>query len=223
MSTALIMNSQNNITRALSFLEKELVDEILQCSQLVSFPAGTTVIREGQFIKQLPVIIEGRVKVYSQFDAKELLLYEIMPKQSCIISFAAAIYNQPSSITAVTEIDTEILLIPAEKIGKWKDEFPRFNQLFFDLYHMRYLDLLETVNQLIFNSLDERLINYLLKEAQITGSNTIRLKHHQIARDLGTAREVISRTLKKLEKENKILQTSKGIKILDASDLSHQP
>lgn len=212
------MNSQEKITHSLSFLEKDLIKEIIKFSSLSEFPPDTTVIREGQFIKLLPVIIEGRVKVYSQFDAKELLLYEIMPRQSCIISFAAAIYNRPSNITAITDVDTEMLLIPSEKIVEWKNLYPRFNQLFFDLYHMRYLDLLETVNQLIFKSLDERLLTYLLKEKEISGSDIIKLKHHEIARDLGTAREVISRTLKKLEKENKILQIQGGIKIFNPGD-----
>jgi len=212
------MQSEVKISQSLSFLEKELIIEILSVSQQHSYPAQTTLIREGQFIKQLPVIIEGKVKVYSQFDAKELLLYEIMPKQSCIMSFAAAIYNRPSSITAITDSETELLLIPTEKITPWKDKYPRFNQLFFDLYHMRYLDLLETINQLIFKSLDERLFNYLNKIKVTSESATIKLKHHEIARDLGTAREVISRILKKLEKERKIEQSSYGIKILEHSD-----
>jgi len=212
------MQSEVKISQSLSFLEKELIIEILSVSQQHSYPAQTTLIREGQFIKQLPVIIEGKVKVYSQFDAKELLLYEIMPKQSCIMSFAAAIYNRPSSITAITDSETELLLIPTEKITPWKDKYPRFNQLFFDLYHMRYLDLLEIINQLIFKSLDERLLNYLNKIKVTSESATIKLKHHEIARDLGTAREVISRILKKLEKERKIEQSSYGIKILEHSD-----
>jgi len=212
------MQSEVKISQSLSFLEKELIIEILSVSQQHSYPAQTTLIREGQFIKQLPVIIEGKVKVYSQFDAKELLLYEIMPKQSCIMSFAAAIYNRPSSITAITDSETELLLIPTEKITPWKDKYPRFNQLFFDLYHMRYLDLLEIINQLIFKSLDERLFNYLNKIKVTSESATIKLKHHEIARDLGTAREVISRILKKLEKERKIEQSSYGIKILEHSD-----
>lgn len=212
------MINDESIRQNLSFLEKELVNDIMQFSLLDSFESETILIREGQYLKHLPVIIDGLVKVYSQYDARELLLYYIKPNQSCIISFAAASYNEPSQIFAITEVKSKILLIPTDKIAEWKSLYPRFNQLFFDLYHTRYLDLLETINQLVFKKLDQRIITYLNEIVSYTHSEFIKVQHHKIAKDLGTAREVVTRILKKLEKEGKIIQSRDGIKILDPGD-----
>jgi CRP/FNR family transcriptional regulator len=203
-----------DIRNKLNFLEKELVEEIIGVSELHEFNQNSVLIREGQYPKYLPVVMEGMVNVYSQFDDKELLLYYIKPNQSCIISFAAAIYNHPSRIFAVTASTSKVLLMPAGAVPGWTARYSKFNQLFFDLYHERYLDLLDTVNQLIFTSMDDRIYTYLKSQSKLVNSKILNLRHHQIAKDLGTAREVVSRLIKKLEKEEKVVQTPAGIKIL---------
>ncbi len=208
------MIADYTVLRTLSFLEGELTEEILKYSVLQEFSAGTVIIKEGQYIKHLPVVIEGIIRVFNRYDEKELLLYYIQPKQSCIISFEASIYNAPSRIYAETEQTSKILLIPSGKVADWTNRFPKFRQLFFDLYHSRYLDLLDTINQLVFQSLDQRLYKYLNEKRQILNTSELDLRHHLIARDLGTAREVITRVLKKLELEGKICIEKKGIKIL---------
>ncbi len=208
------MISGSSVVQTLSFLEQELVDEILQYSILQKFPAGTILIKEGQYIKHLPVVIDGIIKVFSRYDDKELLLYYIQSKQSCIISFEASIHNDPSKIFAETEQSSKILLIPSGRVSDWTNRFPKFRQLFFDLYHNRYLDLLNTINQLVFQSLDHRLYQYLIEKKRILKKDELDLRHHLIARDLGTAREVVTRVLKKLELEGKISVDKKGIKIL---------
>ena len=212
------MINDEHVKEILSFLEKDLVDQILKYSELSSFPKDVVLIREGQYLKHLPVILDGMVKVYSQYDDKEMLLYYIKPQQSCIISFAAATYNKPSMIGAITETESKILLLPTSKISDWTSSFPRFNQLFFDLYHQRYLDLLETINQLVFNTLDHRIYVYLKELSRNTSVEFLDIRHHKIAKDLGTAREVVSRVLKKLEKEKKIMQVPKGIKVFTHGD-----
>jgi CRP/FNR family transcriptional regulator len=212
------MLNEDTIRQNLTFLESELVDQMLAYSQVELFDDDTVLIRDGQYLKHLPVIIFGTIKVYSQSDDKELLLYYIKPKQSCIISFAAINYNEPSKVFAVTTEKSTILLLPSSKVSEWKNKFPRFNQLFLDLYYTRYLDLLETINQLVFSSLDKRLIAYLKRYSANNPNQIIKLKHHEIARDLGTAREVISRILKKLEKEGLIEQNTAGIKFLTSGD-----
>ena len=202
----------------LSFLENQLVDQLVEHASIETYRKEVVLIREGQYLKHVPVILEGMLKVYSQYDGKELLLYYIKPRQSCIISFDAAIYNKPSQIFAITELDSKILLLPTTKISAWTVEFPRLNQLFLDLYHLRYKDLLETINQLVFKSLDQRVYTYLLELSNQLDSDLLNIRHHEIARDLGTAREVVSRIIKKLEKEGKVSQTTNGIKIFRLRD-----
>jgi len=212
------MNNDKFIENSLSFLGKELFDEISNHSNLQIARSETTLIREGQYIKYLPIVLKGIVKVYSQFDNKELLLYYIKPQQSCIISFSAAIYNQPSKIYAITEEECHILLAPADKVNDWISRFPRFNQLFFDLYHHRYLELLETVNQLLFKTLDQRILLYLKQRMILDQTDLLDVRHHQIAKDLGTAREVVSRVMKKLENDGILVQRRGKIKIVGSGD-----
>jgi CRP/FNR family transcriptional regulator len=212
------MSNDHIILNRLSFLEKELVEEMSQVGKMAQIDSNTIIIREGQYIKHLPIIMEGIVRVFSKFEDKELLLYYIRPEQSCIVSFDAAIYNRPSTIYAVTEAPSKILLIPSGSIKGWIAKYPRFNQLFFDLYHSRYIDLLDTINQLIFHTLDQRILKYLEEKTRIMKSDTINIRHHQIARDLGTAREVVTRIVKKLETEGKIEQSTSGIKLLAFGD-----
>lgn len=215
------MNNEKIIESSLSFLGKEFIDEITKHSILQVIPTATTLIREGQYIKYLPIVLEGIVKVYSQFDNRELLLYYIQPQQSCIISFSAAIYNKPSKIYAITEEESVLLLAPADKVNDWISRFPRFNKLFFDLYHDRYLELLDTIHQLLFNTLDKRIILYLKQRMDIDQIDVLDLRHHEIAKDLGTAREVVSRVMKKLEKDGIIIRQAGKIRIIDRSDQGH--
>jgi CRP/FNR family transcriptional regulator len=111
----------------------------------------------------------------------------------------------------VTETKTKALLIPIELAERLIDQHPRFNTLFFDLFNIRYSELLETINHLLFDKLDTRLITFLKDRMRVTGKSSINMSHKVIANELGTSREVISRILKKLENERILQQTSQGI------------
>jgi CRP/FNR family transcriptional regulator len=203
------------IRSQLSFLNTALVEEILKAATVQDIPKNTQILRQEQYVKVLPIVIKGSVKVLSTFDEKELLLYYIEPSQSCVMSFTAALKNAPSKVFAITEEDTTLLLIPTDKLPQWLKEFPEFNQLFYAQYDLRFTDLLETIQHVLVNKMDTRLYDYLKQKVQVTNQETIKISHGQIANELGTAREVISRVMKKLEIEHKVLQTSEGIKIID--------
>lgn len=202
------------LKKHLPFLEDKLLLEIAEYGQWVELGAGTQLLKEGQYVKVVPIVIAGLVKVFTQVENKELLLYYIKPSESCIMSFSAVLNNDPSKIFAVTEADSQLLLIPAEKISHWLKTYPKLNELFYQQYDARYAELIETIHQLLFNRLDQRIYDYLLELSHMKSNNIIQVKHRQIAQDLGTAREVITRTIKKLEKENKIRQTESGIEII---------
>ncbi len=202
------------LKKHLPFLEVNLLLEIAEYGQWVELGTGTQLLREGQYVKVVPIVISGLVKVFTQVENKELLLYYIKPSESCIMSFSAVLNNDPSKIFAITEADSKLLLIPAEKISQWLKTYPKLNELFYQQYDTRYAELIETIHQLLFNRLDQRIYDYLLELSHMKSNNVIQVKHRQIAQDLGTAREVITRTIKKLEKENKIRQTEKGIEII---------
>lgn len=193
----------------------ELISEIVKHALEKEVPKDTELLREGQFIKVIPLVLKGVLKVYTKHEDKELLLYYIQPNESCIMSFSAGINNQPSKIYAVTEEDSHLLLIPSEKLSKWTKQFPDFNSLFFLQYNLRYSDLLDTINSLLFEKLDKRVLDYLKEKVLVTQNNPLKISHRQIASELGTAREVISRIVKKLELEGKVKQSPTTIEILD--------
>jgi CRP/FNR family transcriptional regulator len=200
----------------LSFLKPKLIDELIQKSLLKEIPKGTEILREAQYVKVLPIVLNGLVKVYSRFDEKELLLYYIEPAQSCVMTFYAALKNTPSKVFATTEEDSKILLVPVEYLPIWLKEYPDFNELFYNQFNLRYSELLDTIGALLLDKMDKRLYDHIKKKAELTKSNSIKMSHSQIANELGTAREVITRVLKKLETDGKVVQNAGEIKIISA-------
>ena len=206
--------SDPDIRQTFGHLGLPLVEEISTHGTVQEIPAGTEILREGQYIKVIPLVLKGAIKVFTRFKEKELLLYYILPEESCIMSFSANLSNEPSKVFAITEMDTTALLLPADKIEGWIKKFPKFNTLFYQMYNERYADMLDTINHLLFNKLDQRVLDHLTNKMEITGSSLVKITHKQIASELGTAREVISRVIKKLEKEDRLSQRQEGIEIL---------
>lgn len=184
-----------------------LLEEIERFSIRKTIPENMEILREGQYVKVIPVVVSGLIKVFTRNDDKELLLYYIKPKESCIMSFSAGLKNQPSPVYAVTEEETDALLLPVDHLITWTRQFPEFNTLFFNLFNLRYTELIDTINHILFEQLDKRLYDYLQKKAELT-TNPMKISHRQIASELGTAREVISRVMKKLENEGKVRQSN---------------
>jgi CRP/FNR family transcriptional regulator len=153
--------------------------------------------------------------VFTRYEGRELLLYYIEPNQSCVMSFAAALNNKPSRVIAKTEEASVILLLPSDKVAQWTHRFSDLNDLFFDQYNQRYSDLLDTIHHLVFDKMDVRLMSYLINKQQKTGDHFIRMSHREIANELGTVREVVSRILKKLEHEGRLEQVPQGIRLLE--------
>jgi CRP/FNR family transcriptional regulator, anaerobic regulatory protein len=193
-------------TELLQFIADEAVE--------MDVPADTTLLKTGNYVQSVPLVIKGLIRVSRNEEDKELLLYYIHPGEMCIMSFSACCNNSASLIEAVTLEETRILLIPSVKLREWINRFPSFNFFVYEMFNKRYLDLIETIDQLIFNHLDERLYNYLNEKTLLTGTKSISITHQQIATDMGTAREVISRLLKKLEREKKIITGRNQVRVL---------
>lgn len=212
-STEHIMEIDKNIKQQLSYLPSDLIKEIQDSSTIQSIPKGTEILREGQYVKVVPIVLEGLIKVFTRHDDKELLIYYIKPSDTCIMSFASGLKNEPSPVFAITEEDTKAILMPVDKIPFWTRNFPDINALFYQQYKLRYNELLETIHHVLFDKMDKRILDYLKEKIRLTGKNSIKISHREIANELGTAREVVSRVLKKLEVEGSVAQDSDGIKI----------
>lgn len=203
-----------SIREQLSFFSEELIEELEKYGSLVELDEGTEVLREGQYVKMIPIVLKGAIKVFTRGEEKELLLYNIEPGESCVMSFMAGLNNSSSKVFAIAEEDSSVFLMPSSKLQQWVKTHPSLNQLFFSLYEQRYTSLLETINHLLYNKLDARIYQYLLEKVKHKQSRLVEIRHRQIAAELGTAREVVSRLIKKLEQEGKLRQVQNGIEIL---------
>ncbi|MBF4985172.1 Crp/Fnr family transcriptional regulator [Nonlabens mediterrranea] len=206
--------SYTDLHKHFPFFNKTLVETINQECDIITVPNHQEILRKGQYVKVIPVVLKGLLRVYTTHDNKELLLYHIKASESCVMSFAAGIKNGTSEIYAQTLQDTEILLLPADRLKKWLQQFPELNLLFNSQYEMRYADLLNTIENMVFHKMDERILNLLHDKAVLTNSQIIKISHQALADDLATSREVISRVLKKLENDNKLGLSHQTIKIL---------
>lgn len=167
-----------------------------------SYNEGDVIINDHTYIKSIPIVISGTIKVMrTDDDGREILLYYIKSGESCIMSFLGGLHQDTSKVKAIAEDKTEVLFIPTEKLNVLMKEYPEWLDYMFRLYHKRFEELLEVVNAIAFKKMDERLMDYLEKKVKLTGSNTISITHEQLANELGTARVVVSRLLKQLETE----------------------
>lgn len=203
-----------NLENLFPGLSSQLTNEIIDNSNVVEIPENIEVMREGQYVKAVPIVKSGLVKVFTRNEDKELLLYYIQPGESCIMTFDACLKNSPSKVYATTEKKTEVLLMSSENVFRWMKEYPELNSLFFLQYNLRYNELLSMINQLLFEKMDSRIMDYLRSKVKINGKNPVKISHRQIANDLGSAREVVTRVMKKLENEGKVNQIGTEIRIL---------
>lgn len=204
------MELKNLIRNLTPHLEKEFKEFALTAD----ITKNTEVMREGQYVKAVPFVTKGLIKVFTRNEDKELLLYYIRPGETCIMSFDACLKNLPSKIYASAEENSSVMLLPYDKVIRWMKEYPEINSIFFEQYTLRYNELIQMINELLFEKMDQRLLNYLKTKTQIVKKNPVKISHRRIASDLGTAREVISRVIKKLESEGKVIQLSSGIKVI---------
>jgi CRP/FNR family transcriptional regulator len=208
------MNS--TVTAPAGFISTSLLDRLKTEGTIKKFPAEAVIIEENDYIKNVPIVLNGAIKVFKQDeDGREILLYYIKPGESCVMSFLGAACNGTSKIRAVVEDDAEVLILPVHKAIDLIRDNPSWLEFIFQLYNRRFEELLEVVNAIAFTKVDQRLLEFLKKKAAMSNSSEINITHQQIADGLGTAREVVSRLLKQLEKEGKISLSRNKITLLN--------
>lgn len=180
----------------------QMAEKLLASGVVKTFAEGETILREKAYIQAIPIVLDGAIKVIrTDDDGREILLYYISPGESCIMSFLGGMHHDTSKVKAVAEEKSEILFVPIDKVTNLLRENPHWLDYIFRLYHRRFEELLDVVNAIAFKKMDERLLHFLQKKAEIQSSKTISTTHEQLANDLGTARVVISRLLKQMEME----------------------
>ncbi len=182
-----------------------LEEQLLSNSQRKSLPADTVLMQSNSYIRSIPVVLSGSMRVMREDeDGREILLYYIKPGESCIMSFLAGIHEDTSKVKLVVEEDSEVLMLPVAKASEWIKIYPEWADFIFKLYHKRFEELLDVINAVAFQKLDDRIVTLLKRKASVYGSNEFSITHQQLAEELGTTREVISRLLKQMEKQQLI-------------------
>ncbi len=188
-----------------SVLEEQLLNEIEQVAILKDFKEGEVIIDFGDYIKKMPLLLSGAIKILREdFDEGELLLYFIEKGDTCSMSMACCLGETRSEIRAVAENDGQLVLIPVMYMELWLGKYKSWRNYVFTSYNNRLKEMLTAIDNLAFMHMDKRLLNYLLEKAKINTTKEISTTHQEIAYDLNTSRVVISRLLKALEKTGKI-------------------
>ena len=195
--------------------DAQLLAEIESRSKIISVNQDTTILEIGQPILAIPLLTKGTLRVTRMGrDGKEILLYYIKANESCAMTFTCCMKQSISEIKAVAETDVEFIAIPISVMDEWLIKFPSWKNFVMLTIKNRFNEMLNAIDQLAFEKLDERLVSYLKEKSSVTGSSLINLSHEQIAHELASSREVISRLLKKLENDNKVLLYRNQLKIL---------
>jgi len=195
--------------------EPELKEEILKSGRLKKAKTGQTVITPEDEAQEMPLVMSGLLRVMRNDDnGNEVFLYYLEGGETCAMSITCCLEGKRSSFHVVAEEDSELWMMPVSNLDNWVTKYPSFRRFVFNSYQTRFDELLHTIDSMVFMNLDERLYNYLLDKKIASGSFEIKKTHQQIANELNTSRVVVSRLLKKLEKEDKIEQRRNYIEIL---------
>jgi len=199
-----MITNESLLTARFPGLEQELTQELLDKGKIVEAEAEQVLMQAGQPITSTMLLLDGRVKIYREDDeGNEVLMYFLEPGNACAFSIMCAVSNEASQITAVAETEVTFLAIPFHESISWMRKYRSWDEFVLRNYRNRFEELLLTLDHIAFRSMDERIVFYLKRKADAEGPE-LRISHQEIARDLNTAREVVSRLLKKLEQRGAV-------------------
>jgi CRP/FNR family transcriptional regulator len=204
------------LDQAYSYIfEEALLDEIAKVTVYKEFKADDYLIEIGDYIKTMPLLLTGAIKILREDEnGDELLLYFLERGDTCAMTLTCCMGQSKSRIRAIAETDGAMLMIPVEKMEEWLTKYKTWRNFVFDSYNVRLNEMLEAIDTLAFMNLDERLYKYLTDKAKVIGDTEIKNTHQEIAYEMHTSRVVISRLLKALELKGKIKLHRNKIEIL---------
>jgi CRP/FNR family transcriptional regulator len=191
--------TEQMIAQRFPFFEKDLVSEIVKVAEFRTFKEGTVMMRTGQYIRSTMIIVEGLVKIYREDDeGNEFFMYYLDAGKACALSMVCASKQETSELMAKAVTDTTVLSIPLPNMDQWMVQFKSWYQFVLGTYRERFEELLQTIDHIAFQNMDERLVFYLKRHQDMQKSNIVTIPFTEIAQELNSSREVISRLMKKL-------------------------
>jgi CRP/FNR family transcriptional regulator len=206
---------QDSLKTIFPSFSKELISDIETNANEQKVEAGTVLMRTGQYIKNTVLITQGKIKVYREdVDGGEFFMYYLQPGQACALSMICATKNEKSQIMAKVVETATLIIVPLPLMDKWMMQHRSWYEFAIDAYRSRLEEVLEVVDSIAFRSMDERLEFYLKRHAKACGCKDLKLSHQEIASELNTSREVISRLLKKMEQRGLVKLNRNQIELL---------
>ncbi len=197
-------------------LEEDLRRELEEKGRMVEVSAGQTLLQSGQNIRNTMIIVSGLVKLYREDDeGNEFFIYYLKPGDACALSMICDRTHRSSAVTAKAVSDAQLLLIPLEYTEEWMRRYRTWFHFVVRTYRSRFEELLDTIDSIAFKNLDERLLFYLKRHQKTLGTDVLTLTNTEIAQELNSSREVISRLMKKLSEAGKVRLLKNGIQLID--------
>ena len=185
--------------------EDALLQEISNVGVYKEVSEGFKILEIGSYVKNMPLLISGVIKIIREdSDGDELLLYFLEKGDTCAMTLICSLGQTKSEIRAIAETDAKLITIPIQKMEEWASKYKSWRRFVFQSYHNRLNEMLDTIDNIAFLKMDERLLKYLKEKSRVSNDNIIKSTHQEIAYELHTSRVVISRLLKKLENLDKI-------------------
>lgn len=193
----------------------QLRAEIILRAKLISIGSGEELMSIGGNFKTIPLIVKGSIKVVREDEeGNEIFLYYLTPGETCAMSVNCTMSGRLSEVNATAEEDSIIIAVPATEAGDWLSKFDEWRSFILNTYQNRFAELLHTIDGIAFKQLDIRILDYLSDKSDVSGNNILHLSHQDIATDLNSSREVISRVLKILEKQGKLILGRNKIELM---------
>jgi len=209
------MLSANSIQQQFPSFHKDLLESIVTNATIVNANVGSILMRTGQYIRNTVLVVKGKIKVYREDEeGNEFFMYYLLPGQACAISMICASKSEKSQIMAKVVEDAELVMVPLQVMDKWMKEYKSWYEFVIDTYRSRFEEVLTVIDGIAFRSMDERLEFYLQRNATTNQTKDIQVSHQEIATDLNSSREVISRLLKKMEQRGLVKLHRSHIELL---------
>lgn len=195
--------------------EEDLLEEMNQVATFKEIKAGEKLIDFGAYVRSMPLITSGAIKVLREDEnGDELLLYFIEAGETCAMTMSCCLGNTKSEVRAIAELDSKLIMLPVQKMEEWMGKYKSWRSFVLNSYQERMTEMLNTIDKIAFLKMDERLLDYLEEKVKVSKDNYINNTHQEIAYELNTSRVVISRLLKRLENDGLIELQRNRIKVL---------
>lgn len=193
------------IEEAFPQFQQELKEELEEKAQVKIFKEGELLMKTGQYFRSVLLIVSGLIKVYREDEeGNEFFMYYLQPGQACALSMICATRKQASELMAKAVTETEVVMVPLEYMDAWMSKYKSWYYYVLENYRSRFNELLVTIDHIAFRNMDERLLFYLKRHRETLKTDILTLSNTEIAQELNSSREVISRLMKKLAEKGMI-------------------